>query len=216
MSKASESIMHEEESNNIADRLKTHGLASLAYAQQHILLYENDDPYWHNFAVLQTAHAAEILLKAIIAEQHPSLIFSDFLRLTKNLEDKSISRELFEEGETLSYNQLPEKLWEIKRYKLRDENLYRRFGKLKNTIPYTIHQGQQSLKQEILTFIYGVIDPLINDFWRLYAVHYVDLAGDPDSLENIVEHLLKLNIDFLIPGSDREMVKNLRSKLNRL
>jgi hypothetical protein len=205
--------MHEELSN-IADCLKAHGLASLAYAQQHTLFYDNDNPYWLNFAVLQTAHAAETILKAIIAEQHPSLIFRDFSRLTKDLEDKSISLELFKEGEILSYKQLPMKLWEATRYKLRAENLYRRFEKLKNTIPYNIHQEQQNLNQEILTFIYGVIDPLIQDFWGLYAVHYVDLVGDPDSLENIVEHLLKLDVSFLIPDQDREMIADIKSKLN--
>lgn len=205
-----------EELLNIADRLKAHGLTSLAYAQQHILLYENDDPYWHNFAILQTAHAAEIILKAIIAEQHPSLIFRDFPRLTRDFEDKSISFNLFEDRETLDYNQLPDKLWETREYKLKGENLYRRLGKLKNTIPYILVQEQQNPNQEILTFIYEAIDPLIQDFWGLYAVHYVDLADDPDSFENTVEYLLKSNISFLIPDSNREMVADIKSKLNLL
>jgi hypothetical protein len=126
--------MHEELSN-IADRLKAHGLTSLAYAQQHIL---------------------------------------------------------------------------------KDEHIYRRFGKLKNTILYIFIQEQQNLNQEILTFIYEVIDPLIQDFWRLYIVHYVDLAGDPDSLENTVKYLLKSNISFLIPGSNRGIVSDLKLKLNLL
>jgi hypothetical protein len=207
--------MHEE-LINIADRLKAYGLTSLAYAQQHILLYENDDPYWHNFAVLQTAHATEIILKAIIAEQHPSLIFRDFPRLIRDFEDKSISFKLFEDGETLSYDQLPDKLWETRKYKLKGEHIYRRFGKLKNTIPYIFIQEQQNSNQEILTFIYEVIDPLIQDFWGLYAVHYVDLTNDPDSLENTVEYLLKLNISFLIPDSNRGIVSDLKLKLNLL
>ena len=40
----------------------------------------------------------------------------------------------------------------------------------------------RNLTQEILNFIFGIIDPIIHDFWGLYAVNYVE---DPDAHEYI-------------------------------
>ncbi|MEP0873679.1 hypothetical protein NDA01_28500 [Trichocoleus desertorum AS-A10] len=61
--------------------------------------------------VVHAAHAAEILLKARIAQEHPLLIFS---KLPKpRLKDNSALTlmDLLEDGYTISYGELPDRLW---------------------------------------------------------------------------------------------------------
>ncbi len=59
--------------------------------------------------VVHAAHAAEILLKARIAQEHPLLIFS---KLPKSLPTKDALTliDLLENGRTLSYDELPDQL----------------------------------------------------------------------------------------------------------
>jgi hypothetical protein len=202
--------MHEE-LLGISEHLKSLGLASLAHAQQHTFFYSMDNQYWNELAVLQAAHAAEILLKARISEQHPLLIFSDIPRSTKVNEEKLSFRSLLESGKTLQYNELPERLWATTGYKIKDDSLYQRFGKLRNTIQHFTNPPNRDLLQETLEFIFGIIDPMINDFWGLYAVNYVE---DPDAHEYIFETLLRSNISFLIPDECKEIVERDRLNLN--
>jgi hypothetical protein len=202
--------MHEE-LLGISEHLKSLGLASLAHAQQHTFFYSMDNQYWNELAVLQAAHAAEILLKARISEQHPLLIFSDIPRSTKVNEEKLSFRSLLESGKTLQYNELPERLWATTGYKIKDDSLYQRFGKLRNTIQHFTNPSNRDLLQETLEFIFGIIDPMINDFWGLYAVNYVE---DPDAHEYIFETLLRSNISFLIPDECKKIVERDRLNLN--
>ena len=170
-----------------------------------------DNKYWSDLAVLQAAHAAEILLKARIAEEHPLLIFSDIPRSIKVNEDKLSFRSLVESGKTLQYNELPERLWATTGYKIKDDNLYQNFGKLRNNIQHFATPKDRNLTQEILNFIFGIIDPIIHDFWGLYAVNYVE---DPDAHEYIFQTLLSSNISFLIPDECKEIVERDRLDLN--
>lgn len=204
--------MHEELST-VAEHIKRLGLAALAHAQQHIFFYSMDNPYWNDLAVLQAAHAAEILVKARIAEEHPLLIFSDVPRSTKVNEEKLGLRALLESGKTLQYNELPERLWATTGYKIKNDNLYQRFGKLRNVIQHFTSPQERDLMQETLEFIFGIIDPMIHDFWGLYAVDYIE---DPDAHDYIFETLLKSNISFLIPDHYKEMVERDRSNLEDL
>lgn len=202
--------MHEE-LRGVSEHLKELGLASLAHAQQHTFFYSMDNKYWSDLAVLQAAHAAEILLKARIAEEHPLLIFSDIPRSTKVNEDKLSFRSLVESGKTLQYNELPERLWATTGYKIKDDNLYQNFGKLRNNIQHFATPKDRNLTQEILNFIFGIIDPMIHDFWGLYAVNYVE---DPDAHEYIFQTMLSSNISFLIPDECKEIVERDRLDLN--
>lgn len=194
----------------IAKHIKKLGLASLAHAQQHTFFYSSDNTYWEDLAVLQAAHAAEILIKARIAEHHPLLIFSEIPKSTKVNEEKLSLRALLESGKTIQYNELPERLWATTGYKIKNDNIYQRFGKLRNTIQHFTTPHDKDLTQETLEFIFGIIDPMIHDFWGLYAVDYIE---DPDAHEYIFKTLLKSNIDFLIPDHYKEKVEKDRLEL---
>lgn len=60
--------------------------------------------------VVHAAHAAEILLKARIAEEHPLLIFSKLPKIDHKKETPTFT-DLIEKGYTFSYAELPDQLW---------------------------------------------------------------------------------------------------------
>jgi hypothetical protein len=50
-------------------------LGALAHANWHAGFHSWDNEYWAELSILQAAHAAEILIKARISQEHPLLIF---------------------------------------------------------------------------------------------------------------------------------------------
>lgn len=205
--------MHEE-LVGVAEHMKGLGLAALAHALQHTLFADvTSNPYINDLAVLQSAHAAEILIKARIAEQHPLLIFKDIPKSTQVSGDKLNLNALLESGKTLQYNELPEILWATTGYKIKNNNQYQKFGKLRNAIQHFTSPQDRDLMQETLEFVFGVIDPIIYDFWKLYAIDYFEQA---DAHNHIFIVLLKANISFLIPQAYKEVVEKDRMFLKNI
>jgi hypothetical protein len=194
----------------IAEHMKELGLASLSHALQHTFYFDQFNLYWNDLAVLQAAHAAEILIKARIAEEHPLLIFTELPRSTQTGGAQIDIKALIESGRTLQFQDLPEKLWATTGYTIQDMVLYQRFGKLRNSIQHFASPDESELAQEILKFIFGIVDPMIHDFWGLYAVNYVE---DPDAHSHIFPMLIKSGVAFLIPQDCEETVAEERARL---
>ncbi|MFM4903263.1 hypothetical protein [Aeromonas hydrophila] len=121
------------ELKNISEHILTMGVGVLSQAQRNAFYTSNgydsrlDEGV---YGVLQAAHAAELIIKAAIAEQHPLLIFSNLPKSTKE-EDGFLSlNDLFESGKTIQYVDLPERLWAATGYKIEAIDLFNKFGKL--------------------------------------------------------------------------------------
>ena len=135
--------------------------------------------------MLQAAHAAELIIKAAIAEQHPLLIFSNLPKSTKE-EDGFLSlNDLFESGKTIQYVDLPERLWAATGYKIEAIDLFNKFGKLRNCIQH-FATPDRDLRTETTDFIYKVVDPILGHFWNKYAIEYVDLDGYEDDIFGMI------------------------------
>lgn len=180
----------------ISEHMKEIGLGVLAQAQKNAF-------FWHYvnhldegvFAVLQASHAAELLLKAAIAEQHPLLIFSQ-LPKSVNTDGELLNFEsLFDKGRTLDYSELPERLWATTGYKIKELDLYNDFGRLRNGIQH-FAVPEIDFGQETGEFIYKVIDPIMENFWGLYAVEYCD---DEEPEEYLLPVLVNRRINFRYP-----------------
>ena len=63
---------------DIASNMLDLGLGSLTHANRLAAYQDYHNDKWGELSVLQAAHAAEILIKAKIAEEHPLLIFEKF------------------------------------------------------------------------------------------------------------------------------------------
>ncbi len=59
---------------NVANNMLELGLGALTHANRHAAYQDPVNDKWGELSVLQAAHAAEILIKARIAQEHPLLI----------------------------------------------------------------------------------------------------------------------------------------------
>ena len=118
---------------NVSEHIHGLGLGILSQAQRNAFYSDHGYEVALDegvFAVLQAAQAAELLIKAAIAEQHPLLIFSS-LPKSKSANGAVLNIEhLLESAKTLQYSDLPEVLWAATGYKIQDLATYNSFGKI--------------------------------------------------------------------------------------
>ncbi len=171
------------------------GLGALAHASWHANYssYEND--CWPELSVLQAAHAAELLIKARIAQEHPLLIFEHTPKHLSDNENRLGYRRLVAEGRTFQYSDLPNRLWATTGIKLKEQELFIEFGKLRNSIQHFSPPESKSLSQITLEFIFGVIDPFIHQTWNLFAIDYNE---DPEPYQYFVPSIISREILFLV------------------
>lgn len=168
-----------------------HGLNALALANWH-------EHYMHlnetsNMAVLSAAHAAEILIKARIAQEHPLLIFEHIPKVTQSKSKLLEFEDLFTNGRTLDYADLPARLWAATGITVPALERYKTFGKVRNAIQHFAPPGR--LDTEVSAFIYEVIDPFIHSCWGLYAIDYNE---DSERHAYLIKTLIQRGISFRI------------------
>ncbi|MDY6900849.1 MAG: hypothetical protein SWZ49_22625 [Cyanobacteriota bacterium] len=178
--------------SNLAEKSKELGLAIIKNTLWLNFLYGGNVDYFHYICVLQSAQAAELLIKAKIAEINENEIYIENYENHRN-------------RKTIEYSKLPDKLLKIsnKKYKIPNKKLFDRFGKLRNEIQHLQIPDDRNLKLETMKFIFTIIDPLINDFWGINVLDYIADNSDGIHLdyldEFIFEDLIKANISFRVP-----------------
>jgi len=150
---------------------------------------------------VQAAHAAELLIKARIAEEHPLLIFEQLPRTTQTQNGLLDLEDLFMKGRTLQWADLPDRLWAVTGLTIPDRARYENFGRLRNGIQHFAPPTSHDVTQETLEFIFCVVDPFINQCWQMFAIDY-----DEDDVPYIylVTALVHREIKFLVPRSAAE------------
>ena len=174
------------------------GLAALTEGLRQTLFWDPVAEFYHrhvDLAVLNVAHAAEILIKASIAEEHPLLIFKEFPKPPDDYGD-DILRYCFERGKTYQYFELPQILLAVKSYKIDEIECYEKFGQLRNQIQHSTTPEHVDLHTSILDFTFKVLDPLMRHMWGVYAIHCFD---EEEFHEYVFEPILDLGIDFATP-----------------
>ena len=86
-------------------------IAALSQANTHAVYMDPGNEHWDVMSVLNTAHAGELFLKAVIAKEHPLLIFKDIFNLDDNQSDAFDLRSLLQKGRTHDFEKLPQVLW---------------------------------------------------------------------------------------------------------
>jgi len=155
--------------------------------------------------VVHVAHAAEILLKARIAQEHPLLIFSKLPKTNNSLEKLSLIN-LLEKGRTFSYDELPDQLWATTGLKIPPDQLkqYREFGQLRNQIIHFAMFSQEELGSLAVKYCLDFLDPLVERFWGKSVIDYIhydpgkmDVHGETElsngSLEKLIRDFLPIN-----------------------
>ena len=161
----------------MASQMRDFGLYTVAKGVVNCTFSENGNPYAHAMGLVQVANGFEVLIKSKIVEEHPLLIFS---KIPKNAHisdgDMKVS-DLLEHGQTIMYSDLPDRLWATTGYKLKNLELFKRFGKLRNQI---IHFSipEEANSDIVLKYTFEVVENAINDWWDTtileYAMDYDD------------------------------------------
>ena len=184
------------ELENVSKNILDLGLGALAHANRHAAYQDYVNEKWGELSVLQAAHAAELLVKARIAEEHPLLIFSN-LPSVSNQDTLSIDK-LAEDGKTIDWSDLPKVFKTITGCNFENDGIFKSFGRLRNSVQHfgiIPNQATTSASLETLRFIYSFIDPFINEHWGRYAI---DFDEDMDSYEHLPAILIDYEIKFLV------------------
>jgi hypothetical protein len=179
---------------NIGNHMRELGLAALQHANWHSNYSSYENRWWSELSVLQAGHAAEILIKARIADEHPLLIFE---QLPKPSDDVTLLglKQLVEKAKAIQFSELPQRLWATTGIRLSNIEKYNSFSKLRNTIQHFAVPEDIDVSQQTIEFIFDVIDPFINQCWKLFAI---DFNEDHEPYEYFVPGLMRREIRFLI------------------
>lgn len=186
----------------VSEHMRELGRGALMHANGHANYAHVDNPYWPELSVLQAAHAAEIFIKARIAQEHPLLIFESIPKAKKSKSPLLSFEQLIEEGRTIQYAELPDRLWAATGMRLPNLTVFERFGRLRNSVQHFAAPEGRDLSNDTLEFIFGVIDPFIHECWGLFAI---DHNEDVDPHVYLIEGLVRREIYFLVsPGAAKE------------
>lgn len=183
---------------NVYEHMISLGAGSLSHANFLAHFYDWSNSMWAQLGVLQAAHACEIFLKARLAQEHPLLIFDSLPKSTSDCVNKTTGlldfESLLEKGQTITYYELPEKVWAATGVKIKNLKLYNDFGKLRNSIQH-FAAPRRDVSLQTSQFIYEIIDPFINSEWGMCATDFCD---DSEGYEYLIPVLASRNIDFIV------------------
>jgi len=171
------------------------GLGALAHANRHAAYAAMENSRWPELSVLQAAHAAELLIKARIAEEHPLLIFDQIPRSAQASGTQLDFADLFRQGHTIQWSDLPERLWAATGLSLPSKDRFEAFGKPRNGLQHFAPAPGGDAGEETLRFVFEVIDPFIHSCWGLFAVDYDE---DYEPYVYFVHALVSREIRFLV------------------
>src|SRR5690606_27580164 len=134
------------------------------------------------------------------------LIFQELPRSTKVSGNFIEIKDLFTEGKTVQWVDLPERLWATTGISLPNKNKFIEFGKLRNGIQhFAPPDSNDDISGLTLSFVFDVIDPFIYDCWGLYAIDYNE---DSEPYIYFVHALVSREIPFLVSREAAECSKD--------
>lgn len=154
--------------------------------------------HWPLMSVLNAAHAGELFLKAIIATEHPLLIFKDIVALDDGKLDELDLGRLLMRGRTHDFEKLPQVLWATTGLRIPNPDCYEHLRQARNAIQHFCPPDNRDLSELSLEFIYTVLDPLIAERFGIYAIeHHEDHNV---SYDYVVACLLRHELRFSLPA----------------
>ena len=172
-------------------------MAALSQANTHAVYSDPGNEHWDVMSVLNAAHAGELFLKAIIAKEHPLLIFKDIFNLDDNKSGTLDIGSLLQKGRTHDFEKLPQVLWAATGIRLPNPKCYEQLRKARNAIQHFCAPEDESFGDLSLEFIYTIIDPLIAKQFGIYAIeHHEDHSV---SYDYVVGRLLRAELRFTLP-----------------
>jgi hypothetical protein len=186
---------------DIPDRILGLATAALTQANMHAVFMDAGSEHWPLMSILNTAHAGELFLKAMIASEHPLLIFRDLVSLDDNRTDELGLETLLSRGRTHDFEKLPQVLWATTGLRIPNPECFDRLRRARNAIQHFCAPDIRDLGTLSLEFIYTIIDPLIAERFGLFAIEYHE--DHSAGYDYIVQALLARELRFSIPANFR-------------
>ncbi len=172
---------------------------ALAQANMHAAYYHQYEEYKEFTSVLNAAHAGELFLKAIIAKEHPLLLFKDLFALDDGKNDFLDIERLIERGKTHDFEKLPQVVWAATGKRVPNIQCFERLRKARNAIQHFCPSEKEDFRQLSLEFIYTIIDPMISKEFGLCAIEFHE--DHNISYDFIVQALIQAELKFTVPDS---------------
>jgi hypothetical protein len=185
-----------EELRGIPDKILNLATAALTQANMHATFMDQGNEHWPLMSILNTAHAGELVLKAIIASEHPLLIFKDLFGLDDNRADELDLNTLLQRGRTHDFEKLPKVLWAVTGIRIPNPGCYERLRSARNAIQHFCPPDIEDLSGLSLEFIYTIVAPLIAERFGLFAIEYHEDHGI--SYDYLVGRLLRRELRFSV------------------
>ncbi|QTG17331.1 hypothetical protein G6M86_29040 (plasmid) [Agrobacterium tumefaciens] len=181
----------------IPDRIRGMATAALHQANTHAVYMDPGKEHWSLMSVLNTAHAGELFIKAIIAKVNPLLVFKT-VDPSAIPTDEAVIAALLSNGMTHNFEKLPTVLFTTTGITVPNLPVFERLRKARNSIQHFCPpDGEQDPSALSLEFIYSIIDPLIYSQFGLFAIEFHE--DDNVSYDYVVGTLLSRQIRFSVP-----------------
>jgi hypothetical protein len=180
----------------ISDRILDNALGALMQANTTAVFHDPGMEHREQMSILSAALAGELFLKAIIASEHPLLIFKDLFHLDQPRNDIFDIEEIIRSGRTYGFEHLPRLLWVSTGERVADPENYDAVRVARNSVQHFCSPGNTRLRELSLQFIYRNIDPLINKHFGICAIEYHE---DHVGYDHVVACLIAHELEFSIP-----------------
>ena len=143
-------------------------------------------------APLAAAHAGELLLKALIAKEHPLLLFKN---IGEKITDDEIDLDwLLKNGRTHDFLRLPSVLWATSGIVVPDIESFKRIAELRNQVQHFVDVRDCNIEFDCLNFIYSNIDPILNEHFGLFACQFHEDEFDDYVIGSLFSHQIKFTV----------------------
>ncbi len=175
---------------------------ALIFANTHSNYFDPGREHWGVSSVGHAAHCGELLIKSIIAQKDPLLIFKNpsiFAPPQRTME------EYCADAKTHQLHALPDIYKAIYGAQIPDIDSFDEIRKARNSYTHLfsaeIYDSFAASSRDLArNFIYLNIDPLLNSHFGDYAIHYVD---DNVGYDYLVSTLVSCEMKFSIPPDFR-------------
>ncbi|MGA7675323.1 MAG: hypothetical protein WCA78_09800 [Rhizomicrobium sp.] len=188
--------MHSELAD-IPERILEVAIGALTQANQHAVYSDPGMEHWDYMSVLNAALAGELFIKAVIAKEHPLLIFKDLFQLDDPVHQELTIEHIIEKGKTYNFEHLPKLLWVSTGERVADLESFEDLRKARNAVQHFCSPAETvNLRRVSLEFLYKNIDPLIHRHFGLYTIEYHE---DHVGYDYVVRCLVFNELFFSIP-----------------
>ncbi|MEH2490844.1 hypothetical protein [Bradyrhizobium sp. AZCC 2230] len=204
--------MHEE-LKEIPGRILQVAIGALTQANQHAVYYDPGMDHWDHMCVLNAALAGELFIKAIVAKEHPLLIFRDLFQLDDPSNLDLTIQHVIEKGKTYNFEHLPKLLWVSTGERIPDLANFESLRKARNAIQhFCAPADQRGLRRLTLEFLYNNMDPLIHKHFGVCAIEYHEDTSV--SYDYVVGCLVRNELLFSVPDDFRLTEIDLEEELS--